>query len=297
MTRKKSRASWRLVLDLLTIAFGMVLGSLGWCTFMLPHHITIGGLPGISSLVFWSVGIPVQYTYFTLNAILLVAALVILGWKFCFRTIFAVCIFTLMTSVLQSGGVQPLFADQPFLACLIGGLLMGVGMGLALMCNASSGGSDVIAAMVHKYRDISLGRVILICDLTIVTSSYLIIGSWEKVIYGYIVLFVMSACVDYVVNGRRGSVQFFVISDQWEKIGRAINDEIDRGCTLIDAHGFYTGKPVGMLFIIARRTQRRDIFRVIDEIDPHAFVSQSSVSAVYGMGFDRMKFKSKEVKK
>lgn len=291
--------TWKLVgqvTDYFFITLGMLFGAIGWCVFLLPHHVTIGGIPGISSIIFWGAGIPVQYTYFTINALLLLGALRVLGWRFCVRTIFAVVVFSIITSFMQEwqSGKDILFEDQPIVACLAGGVLMGIGMGLALTRNASSGGSDIVASMVNKYRNYSLGHVILITDLCVITASYLVIGSWEKVIYGYIILFVMSFCVDYVVNGRRGSVQFFVVSDKWMELGQAINNDVNRGCTVIDAHGFYTGKKIGMLFIIARRTEVNDIFRVIDEIDPKAFVSQSIVRGVYGLGFDRIKIGTKK---
>ena len=167
-------------------------------------------------------------------------------------------------------------------------------MGLGFSFHGSTGGTDIVAAIVNKYRDISLGRVILVCDLCIITSSYLVLENWEKVIYGYIVLFVMTYMVDYLISGMRGSVQFFVISEHWGEIGTAINNDVDRGCTLIEARGFYTGKKVGMLFIIARRSEAHSIYQVIDEIDPNAFVSQGVVNGVYGMGFDRMKVPHKK---
>lgn len=207
MANRRSKNKFRAVRDYILIALSMIVGSLGWCAFLLPHHITIGGVAGISSVVLWGFGIPVQYTYFAINILLLSAALIVLGWNFCVRTIYAVIVFTISTSLVQSGmSGHVLFADEPFLACIVGGVLMGLGMGVALQCGSSSGGSDVIAAMIHKYHDYSLGHVILACDLCVITSSYLVLGSWEKVIYGYIVLFVMSFCVDYVANGARSSV-------------------------------------------------------------------------------------------
>lgn len=289
-TRKKI---WREIRDFFVIALGMLIGSAGWCLFLLPNHITMGGLTGVSSVVFWGMGIPVHYTFFVCNAILLALALKSLGLKFCLRTIYAVTMFTLFTGVLQGYVTtgDALFSDQKFIACLVGSVMLGTGTGMALLCNASSGGSDVIAAIVHKYRDFSLGHVILVCDVCIVTSSYLVLRSWEQVIYGYIVLFILTFCVDYVINGVRSSVQFFIVSDKWEEIGQAINNDVERGCTVIDAHGFYTGKAIGMLFVIARRSESRSIFQVVNDIDPGAFVSQSAVSGVYGMGFDRIKVK------
>ena len=137
------------------IALAMLIGSFGWCAFLLPHHITIGGIAGIASVIQWGFNIPVQYTYLIINGILLFVALKILGWKFCVRTIFAVLVFAFSTSVLREAfSNHPLFSDEPFLACVVGGVLLGVGVSIALQYNASSGGSDVIAAMIHKYRDI-----------------------------------------------------------------------------------------------------------------------------------------------
>lgn len=292
---RKRKSKFRDVFEFLMIALAMVIGSFGWCAFLLPHHITIGGIAGIASVIQWGFDIPVQYTYLIINGILLFVALKILGWKFCVRTIFAVLVFASSTSILREVFAEhALFANEPFLACVVGGVLLGIGVSIALQYNASSGGSDVIAAIIHKYRDISLGRVILVCDLCIITSSYLVLENWEKVIYGYIVLFVMTYMVDYLISGMRGSVQFFVISEHWGEIGTAINNDVDRGCTLIEARGFYTGKKVGMLFIIARRSEAHSIYQVIDEIDPNAFVSQGVVNGVYGMGFDRMKVPHKK---
>jgi yitT family protein len=278
--------------DYVIIALSMCIGSFGWCAFLLPHKIPIGGIAGISAIVFWGFDIPVQYIYFSLNACLLLAALYVLGWQFSVRTIYAVVVFTIMTSFFQSVLAHAnLFLDEPFLACVIGGVFLGFGTGVALLYNASSGGSDVVAAMVRKFHDISLGRVILGCDLLIITCSYLILHNWEHVIYGYIVLFVMSFTVDYVINGRRGSVQFFIVSSHWQEIGKAIGQRVVRGCTVIEARGFYTRDKVGMLFVVASRSQARSVYRVIDEIDDKAFVSQAAVNAVYGMGFERMKTK------
>ena len=284
--------------DYLSIALAMVIGSLGWVVFLLPNHITIGGLPGISSVVYWGFNIPVQYTYVAINILLLAASLKTLGLKFCLKTIYGVGCLTLFTTFWQALIGEKIFLqNDPFLACVVGGLLMGIGSALSLLHNGSTGGSDVIAAMINKYRDISLGHIILACDLCVITSSYFVTHSWEKVIYGYIVLVVLSYTVDKVVNGLRRSVQFFVISDKYEEIGRLVNNEADRGCTIIDAHGFYSGKRVGMLFIIAKQNESHNIFSIIEHVDPQAFVSQSAVSGVYGLGFDRMKVGRKRISK
>ena len=151
-----------------------------------------------------------------------------------------------------------------------------------------------MAAIVNKYRDISLGRVIMICDIFIISSSYFVVHDWEKVLYGYVVLYVQAFCIDQVVNSRRRSVQFFIISKKYMEIGKRINTDADRGVTVVDASGFYSGQEVKMLFVLAKQRQSQTIFRLIEEIDPHAFVSQSAVIGVYGEGFDQIKYKAKK---
>ena len=287
-----SQAIWlRELKDYLMIALGLIFYGIGWTVFLLPNDITSGGVPGISSIVYWATGIPVQYTYFVINAVLLALALRILGFKFCIKTIFAVFTLTFFLSVIQklAEGTH-LLADQPFMACVLGATLCGIGIGIAFTCNGSTGGTDIIAAIINKYRDITLGRVIMMCDLIIISSSYLVLQDWEKVLYGFVTLFVCSFMLDQVVNGSRQSVQFFIISKKYQEIAKEIN-ALHRGVTLIDAKGFYTGQEQPMMFVLAKRRQSTTIFRIINDIDPDAFVSQSAVIGVYGNGFDHIKVK------
>lgn len=278
--------------DYVMIFIAMMSYCIGWNIFLLPNDITTGGVPGVSSIIFWGVGIPVQWTYFSINAVLLLIALKILGWKFCVKTVYAVVVLTVSTTYVSANYHGHLLHDQPFMASIIGAVFCGSGVGLGLASNGSTGGTDIIAAIVNKYRDISLGRVILICDVIIITSSYLVLKDWEKVIYGYVVLYVTAFCIDQMVNSRRSSVQFFIISNMYKEIGERINREPHRGCTVIDAQGFYSGHDVKMLFVLAKRRQSEQIFRIINDVDPHAFVSQSAVIGVYGEGFDRFKVSS-----
>lgn len=177
--------------DYLMIALGMVLYGIGWTVFLLPNDITTGGVPGIASIVYFATGFPVQYTYFAINFLLLLLALRVLGWKFSVKTIFAVFTLTFFLSIIQklTEGVV-LLHDQPFMACVIGASFCGSGIGIAFSNNGSTGGTDIIAAVINKYRDITLGRVMLICDLIIISSSYFVLKDWEKVVYGYVTLYI-----------------------------------------------------------------------------------------------------------
>lgn len=301
--RNKGKSLYRTIRDYAIITVAILIGVLGLNLFLLPNQITMGGLMGISSIIYWATGIPVQITYIVLDSCLLLAALKVLGWRFCAKTFYADIVFTLGTTAFQwLGGMDAhLLADQKFMACIVGGVFMGTSVGLGLSAGGSTGGSDVIAAMVHKYHDVSLGHVILFCDLAVITSSYLVLRDWEKVLYGYVLLFIISFCVDYVVNSLRRSVQFFIISDKWREIGEAINKIADRGCSTLNGNGFYSGKDIKVIFCIAKKSESSVIFDLIDEIDPNAFVAQSAVIGVYGMGFDRFKARKKislaEIKK
>lgn len=276
--------------DYVFIAIGMISYSIGWNIFLLPSEITPSGLSGISSILLWAAGIPPQATFFCVNIVLLAAAFRILGQRFCVKTVYAVVVVTALTTVFrQTAGDGHLLAGQPFMAAVIGAVFCGCGVGMGLTFNGSTGGTDIVAAIVNKYRNISLGRVIMLFDVVIVTSSYMVLHDWEKVLYGYVVLYVQAFCIDQVVEKRRRSVQFFIISDKYEEIGRRINRTPRRGCTVIDASGFYSGRPVKMLFVLAKQRESDVIFRLIDEIDPHAFVSQSAVIGAYGNGFDKLK--------
>ena len=282
--------------DYVMITIAMLSYCIGWTIFLLPNNISTGGVAGVSSILYWGTGIPAQLYYFVINAGLLIAALYVLGWKFCVKTVYAVMALTVSSALVGGLYHEHWLSEQPFMAAIIGAVFCGCGVGLVLANNGSTGGTDIIAAIVNKYHEISLGRVIMICDIFIISSSYLVLRDFERVLYGYVVLYVTAFCIDWVINSMRSSVQFFIISDRYKEIGERINREPHRGCTIIDAQGFYSGKEVKMLFVLAKRRQSDVIFRLINEVDSHAFVSQSAVIGVYGEGFDHFKMRRKSPK-
>lgn len=280
--------------DYLLIALGMILYGIGWTVFLLPNQITVGGLPGVASIVYWATGVPVQYTYFSINFILLILSIKILGWKFSVKTIFAVFTLTFFLLFIQQLTEGTTFLqNEVFMSCILGATLCGSGIGIAFSVNGSSGGTDIVAAIINKYHDVSLGRIIMMLNMTIVTCSYFVLKDWGQVVYGYVTLYVISFVIDKILNSARSSVQFFIISKEYERIGREIN-ALHRGVTIIDATGLYTGNQQKVMFVLAKGSQSNTIFRIINEIDPSAFVSQSSVIGVFGEGFDQMKVRRKK---
>jgi uncharacterized membrane-anchored protein YitT (DUF2179 family) len=275
------------------IALGLLMYAGAWKGFLLPHQITGGGVTGIGALVFYASGLPISVTFFGINAVLLLIAIKTLGVKFSLRTIYGVGILTLFFSILPQAPVGTFVGEkEDFMACVIGGLLSGVGIGLVFLNNGSSGGTDIIAKVVNKYRNITLGRILLYCDVLIISSSYFLeIGSIERIVYGLTALTVTTLTVDMVINGVRQSVQFFIFSKNYEEIASRINAEVHRGVTILDGMGWYSKEPVKVITVIARKNESIRIFRIVKECDPNAFISQSSAIGVYGEGFDVIKSK------
>ena len=286
---------YRETIDYIMIAIGCISYSIGWTIFLLPNDISTGGVAGLSSIVFWAFNIKVSYTYFSLNALLLVVALKTLGWRFCVKTIYGVIVMTISVGLLREYVPDPtIMKGEPFMAALIGSLFCGTGLGFCLSYNGSTGGSDIVAAIVNKYRDISLGRVLILVDTSIVTLSYVVLKDWEHVIYGYLSLVIVSFVLDLVVNSGRRSVQFLIISERYNEICKQITETPPhRGCTIIDAHGYYSGQTTKVVLVVTRQREARVLYHLINDIDPQAFVTQSQVMGVFGQGFDKFKVKSK----
>ena len=288
----------REVKDYFFIALGLFIYALGWSCFMLPYQITMGGVTGVAAIIYYATGIEMQLSYLVINGILLVFALWILGWKFCVKTIYGVAMMTIMLDITQKWFIgddgqflQLLGPGQDFMACVLGACAAGIGVGMAFTHNGSTGGTDIIAAIVNKFRNVSLGRAIMISDIVIISSCYFIFHDWRRVMFGYVALIILSVALDYYINSTRGSVQFLIFSSKYEEIADYINSKLHRGVTVLDGMGWYSKAPRKVLVVLAKKQDAVNLFRIIHDIDPNAFVSQSSVTGVYGEGFDKIKVK------
>ena len=284
--------------DYLAITFGLVLYALGWAMFLLPYQITTGGVTSISAIIYYATGVEIQVSYFIINAIFLGFALKILGPKFSVKTVYAIFMLTFLLWLFQwllkddSGHLPQLLGPgQDFMACVIGAGMLGFGIGIVFCNNGSTGGTDIIAWIINKYKDVTLGRMMMYCDIVIISSCYFIFHDWRRVLFGFCVLFIMSIVIDYVINSARQSVQFLIFSRKYEEIAEGISTRIDRGVTLLDGQGWYSKQNIKVVVVLAKKTQSLDIFRLVKDIDPNAFISQSIVVVVYGEGFDKLKVK------
>ena len=293
---------WNEVKDYLLITVGLFLYAFGWAVFLLPYQIVTGGVTGIAAIVFYATKIPIVYTYFAINVCLLIVALKILGFKFMVKTVYAILMLSFMLWTAQKLMTEPngtmyqvLGPGQDFMSLIIGCTFTGSALAIVFLNNGSTGGTDIVAAVVNKYHNISLGRVLVYVDLLIIGSTYPIFQDWRKIVFGLCTMVIENFVLDYVMNARRESVQFMIFTKKYQEIANAIGTEMGHGVTILDGHGWYTGQQMKVLCILAKKRESTEIFRLIKMIDPNAFVSQSSVIGVYGEGFDEMKVKIKNI--
>lgn len=287
--------------DYLMITIGTGLYALGYIVFFLPYHLTSGGVSGISAIIYYATHIPAQVSYAAINVVLLAFGLKILGWRFCVKTIFGVAASTFWMWFIQlfmfetPDHMYQIVGDERFMAVILGAIIEGFALSLCFHANGSTGGTDIIAACVNKYKDVSLGQMILTCDIFIISSCYFIFDDIQMVIFGYVMMAVAAITLDYLMRMMHQAVEFKIFSRNYAKIADAIRDA-GFGVTVMDGTGWYTGTERKVVVCIASKRYDKIIARCIKRVDPYAFVSITNVEGVYGEGFDTMKTKVKDQK-
>jgi uncharacterized membrane-anchored protein YitT (DUF2179 family) len=276
------------------IVFGLLLYALSWTAFLIPHKITGGGVSGIGALVYYATGIPMGYTYFLINVGLILLAIKMLGANFGVKTIFGVTVGAFLLSLLQMT-IKVAVVEDKFMSTIIGGALAGVGLGVVFTQGGSTGGTDIIAMIINKYRNISPGRIIMLCDVFIIGSSFLVLLDLEPakrietIVYGYVAMAITAYSLDAVLSGSKQSVQVFVFSKRYQEIADRITSEINRGVTVVDGIGWYTKESQKVLISLVRKHEVSDVYKIIKQVDPEAFISVATVTGVYGRGFERIR--------
>ncbi|MBO4476441.1 MAG: YitT family protein [Bacteroidales bacterium] len=290
------------------MTLGIFLYVLGWSLFLIPNNLVGGGVSGAASIVQYATGgaIKIGTTYFVVNAILLVIGMITLGKGFGGKTIYAVVLASIGLNVLQTvipaEITQILAVDNgKLMSTIMGAIATGTGIGMAMSQGGSTGGTDIIALVVNEYRNVSPGRMILVMDVVIILSSILVpsytadgsLLPWPEkittVVYGFLLVVINSTVLDLYLSGSRQSVQLFILSQKYAEIADRITNELHRGVTVLDGKGWYTKQSSEVLMVITRRTDVSLLLRMIKSVDPNAFLSVTSVTGVYGKGFDRIK--------
>ena len=290
------------------ITFGILLYVLGWSIFLVSNNLVGGGVTGLSAILQYATHgvIKIGYSYFTINVGLIIAALFVLGFGFGWKTIYATVLASVGLNVFQTiipaDFIQAIALDNgKLMSTIMGGIMTGAGIGFTMVAGGSTGGTDIIALMVNKYRNVSPGRLILYMDVVIILSSLLVpsfkadgslmpfVEKLTTVVYGFILITINSTVLDLVVSGSRQSVQLFILSKHYADIADAITHDLHRGVTVLDGRGWFTQQTTHVLMVITRKTDLNLLLRHIKLIDPKAFLSVSSVNGVYGKGFDTIK--------
>lgn len=294
------------------ITLGILIYVVGWSVFLVPNNLVGGGVSGIASIVQYATQgtIKIGYTYFALNAILLIIALFILGKSFGGKTVYAIILASVGLNLLQ--GVIPeeitqiLAVDNgKLMSTIMAGIMVGVGVGMSMSQGGSTGGTDIIALIINKYHNVSPGRMILFLDVFIILSSLLVpsytatgeLVAWPEkittVVYGFLLVVICSTVLDLYISGSKQSVQLFILSSKHTEIADAIVHDLHRGVTVLNGKGWYTKQDTEVIMVLTRKADLNVMLRYIKSIDPDAFLSITSVTGVYGKGFDTYKGKAK----
>ena len=294
--------------DYALITLGILLYVLGWSIFLAPNNLVGGGVTGLSAIIQYAThGVfKMGYTYFVVNIGLIVAALFVLGSSFGGRTVYATVLAAIGLNVFQTvipfDFIRAIALDNgKLMSTIMGGIMVGSGIGVTMIAGGSTGGTDIIALMVNKYRNVSPGRLILWMDVVIILASLLVpsfkadgslmpfVEKLTTVVYGFILIVINSTVLDLVISGSKQSVQVFILSKNYAEIADAITNDLHRGVTVLDGKGWYTKQETEVLMVLTRKTDLNILLRFVKSIDPDAFLSVSSVTGVYGKGFDTIK--------
>lgn len=294
--------------DYVIIILGLIIYAIGFTAFILPHKIVIGGVSGVGTLVYFATDglIPVAVTQYVCNLILLAMAYKVVGKTFVLRTIFGATVFSLAIGLFENIFMSighPIMEDIS-MSAILGAILCGLGVGIVFVHNGSTGGTDIVAAMVSKVSNVSIGRTMIFTDFLIVSSSIFLPfeGTFAErlsvkvplIVYGLVVTFVLAYMADMVINTNRQATQFVIFSSKWAEIADRVNQVAHRGVTVMDGMGWYSKQDVKVLMVWCRKIESVTIFRIIKAIDDNAFISQANVNGVYGKGFDTMRVKMKK---
>jgi uncharacterized membrane-anchored protein YitT (DUF2179 family) len=290
--------------DCAYIILGMAIYAIGFTAFIIPHHIVIGGMSGFGTLIYYATAgkIPIAAAMYGTNIILLALSFKYLGKGFIIRTIFGATLLSLFIGLIEGYFTsRPPIVTDITMSVAMGAMLCGVGIGLYYSHHGTAGGTDIIAAIMSKVGNISVGRVMMIVDMTIVACSFLlpfdgdmdarIQARTQITIYGWLSIFLYSYITDLFVNKGSQTIQFIIISNKWESIAERITHETGRGVTTWDGEGYWTQEERKLMLIWCRRYNVPQIQNIAKEEDPAAYITFSSVKRVYGNGFDTLKAK------
>ena len=265
------------------ILLGIAVTAMAISLFLVPNKIVNGGSSGLSTVVFYAVGLKPSVTNALINGVLLLVSLFVLGKKFVAKTL--VCI-VLLSVFMELFSWMPPVTDNILLATLFGSALFGGGIGIVLSQQSTTGGSDILGRLIqHKFPHWKIGKILMGVDLFIIALSYVTFHNAEAVLYGIMALFISTTIIDLLMRNLNVSKLAFIITDRGQAIAEHLIHTSPRGVTLVDVTGVYTNTPKKMMICALKESEIPEFQRKILEMDPQAFIIYSESQQIVGNGF------------
>lgn len=286
---------FNLIQNYFFIVVGLFIYAFAWSAFIIPSHLTGGGMVGVATILHFAFGTPIGMVNLILNGILIIIAFRILGTRFIVTTIICVFLVSVFFDVLGLYFTEPLIKDDILTCTLVGGALSAIGIGIAISNGGNSGGTDIIVLIISKYKNISYGKTSMMINIVIIACLIFVEpDNIENVLYSYLNMFISTLTSDLVIGGFRQSFQIMVFSPKNESIAERISNEVSRGVTIMRAYGWYSKKEQDVLITMVHRTEKYPVMRIVKQEDPNAFISISKVQGVFGKNFEELKISSKK---
>lgn len=265
---------------------GCSLYSIGVCCFAVPNSIAQSGFTGIAVIVNHLFSLPVGIVNLALNIPMLILMWIFLGRQLVARTLWVTVI--LSTALDVFGAIMPTYTGDTLLASLFCGILEGAGLGLITITGATSGGTDIVARLIHKkWKFITIGKVVLVADALVIISNMIVFRSIESGLYAIITIFASTRLIDSMVYGTGNGKMLMIITEKPEEISKAIITSSHRGVSIVPVVGAYTGENKNMLICVARRHEIPGIIRTSKAIDHKTFIIVSEANEILGEGFNQ----------
>lgn len=286
LKEKRSKLTFKkYFFELLQITIGTFFMAVAVSLFLLPNQLSSGGFTGIATILYYFLKLPMGFTILSLNIPLFILAFIKKGKSFVIRGIIGTVFLSAFIDLLDR--YQALTSDS-FLACIYGGIIMGLGTSIILKANASTGGSDMLAYVIKEYKPYyRTGNLIVMIDVIIIILNTIFFKKIEVGLYSAITIYLMGKVIDIVFEGINFTKLIYIISDKYLDISEEIIKEIERGTTGIYAKGMYTNEEKMMLLCVASRNEAMRIKQISKKIDPRSFVIISNAREAYGLGFKR----------
>ncbi len=283
------------VKEYLIMAIGMFIYSFGWIGCIMPVKGIGGGATGLSVILsrllesHFGLTVEIGTMVFLINAVLLLVAGFIVGWRFGIKTIYCIIVLSFAMNFWQAElqGEDILHLER-ILSIILGGVLAGIGVALCFLQGGSTGGTDIVAMIINKYRTVSYGRIVILSDFVIIGSSMLVGYNIDTVIYGFVMTAVFGYTVDMIMSGNHQSSQMLIVTHDYQKMADAIVNDAHRGVTLLDSVGWYSKSSSKVIMVVCRKREMAMILKLVKSVDPDAFITVGSVMGVYGKGFDAL---------